>query len=89
MNYLSPILIFLGLCSVGAQELPLFGTLTLPDMLDPGVMPSTAENSSVAQLPMVGKSGEEEVPVIYDAYFGKPITSKRRNFLDGVTNGTM
>ncbi|XP_026739290.1 peroxidase-like [Trichoplusia ni] len=89
MNYLSPILIFLGLCYVGAQDLPLFGTLTLQDMLDPGVMPSTTENSPDAQLPMVGKAGEEEVPVIYDAYFGKPITSKRRNFLDDVANGTI
>ncbi|KAJ0182209.1 hypothetical protein K1T71_001578 [Dendrolimus kikuchii] len=30
----------------------------------------------------------QEGPVLYDAYFGKPITEKRSNYLASVVNGT-
>lgn len=86
MHYSSPILIFVVLCSVGAQDLPILGTLLGPG---PEVSPPEGDRSILEEVPVVGKVVEGEVPVIYDAYFGKPITTKRSNFLQSVLNGTM
>lgn len=30
----------------------------------------------------------QDAPVLYDAYFGKPVTERRSTYLDGVANGT-
>ncbi|XP_047019084.1 peroxidase-like [Helicoverpa zea] len=37
---------------------------------------------------VLGSALAQEMPVLYDAYFGKPVTDKRSGYLAGVVNGT-
>ncbi|CAD0195037.1 unnamed protein product [Chrysodeixis includens] len=91
MNKSFLILIFVVLCSVRAQELPGLapGPELFPDLIPgPEVLPPEGNGNVTEQVPITGKKVEEGVPVIYDAYFGKPITTKRRNTLRPARDGS-